>query len=137
MHCITVLYPKVPGTTFDTEYYLDVHVPLAFRELKRRFGVTPVRVDCLTDCRSIRGAEAAGNSDYHAIFHMYFRTREDAERMIELRNSAESSSVELRADIRAYTNADLQGVVSQVQSRDVEELLARADVLVADADRSR
>ena len=131
MHCITVLYPKVPGTTFDTDYYLDVHVPLAFRELKRRFGVTPVRVECFTDCRLIQGAEGAGKLDYHVIFHMYFKSRSDAERMIELRNSAETSSVELRADIQAYTNAELQGVVSEVQSRDVAVLLAKADVLVA------
>jgi hypothetical protein len=133
MHCITVLYPKVPGTTFDVNYYLDVHVPLAFRELKRRFGVTPVRVDCLTDCRSIKGAEGAGSLDYHVIFHMYFRTRADAERMIELRNSAEHSSVELRADIQAYTNAELQGVLSEVQSREVTDLLAKADAIVAAA----
>ena len=131
MHCITVLYPEVPGTTFDTDYYLDVHVPLAFRELKRRFGVTPVRVECFTDCRLIKGAEGASKLDYHVIFHMYFESRSDAERMIELRNSAESSSVELRADIQAYTNAELQGVVSEVQSRDVAVLLAKADVLVA------
>jgi hypothetical protein len=133
MHCITVLYPKVPGTTFDVSYYLDVHVPLAYRELKRRFGVTPVRVDCMTDCRSIKGAEGAGNLDYHVIFHMYFQTRADAERMIELRNSAEQSSVELRADIQAYTNAELQAVLSEVQSRDVTDLLAKADAIVAAA----
>jgi len=130
MHCITVLYPDVPGTTFDTDYYLDVHVPLAFRELKRR-GVTPVRVECFTDCRLIKGAEGAAKLDYHVIFHMYFESRSDAERMIELRNSAENSSVELRADIQAYTNAQLQGVVSEVQSRDVAVLLAKADALVA------
>lgn len=131
MYCITVMYPKVPGTTFDTGHYLDVHVPLAFRELRRRFGVTPARVDCFTGCRSIKGAEGAGNLDYHVIFHMYFNSREDAERMIELRDSAESSSVELRADIGVYTNAELQGVLSEVMSRDVAALLARGDALVA------
>jgi hypothetical protein len=133
MHCITVLYPTAPDTTFDVRYYLDVHVPLAFRELKRRFGVTPVRVECFTDCRSIKGAEGAGSDDYHVIFHMYFASRADAERMIELRNSAEHSSVELRADIQAYTDAELQGVLSAVQSRDVADLLAKADALVAQA----
>lgn len=134
MYCITVMYPKIAGTTFDTGYYLDVHVPLAFRELKRRFGVTPVRVDCFTDCRLIKGAEGGDDaSDYHCIFHMYFQTRADAERMIELRNSGESSSVELRADIKAYTTVELRGVLSEVTSRDVPALLARADALVGDA----
>jgi hypothetical protein len=135
MYVITVMYPKVKGTTFDTDYYLGVHVPLAFRELQRRFGVTPVRVDCFTSCKVIAGAEGAGDAlDYHVIFNMYFNTRADADRMIELRNSQEGESPELRADIQAYTNAELQGVISEVQSRDVSGLLALADTLIKKGD---
>jgi hypothetical protein len=131
MYCITVMYPKVAGTTFDTDYYLGVHVPLAFRELQRRFGVTPVRVDCFTGCELIGGAEGTGDAlGYHVIFNMYFSTREDAQRMIDLRNSQEGESPELRADIQAYTNAQLRGVLSEVASRDVSALLALADELV-------
>jgi hypothetical protein len=131
MYCITVMYPKVDGSTFDSDYYLGVHVPLAFRELQRRFGVTPVRVDCFTSCELIGGAEGAGDVlGYHVIFNMYFRTRSDAERMIELRNSQEGESPELRADIQAYTNAQLRGVLAEVATRDVPGLLALADRLV-------
>jgi len=46
----------------------------------------------------------------------------DAERMIELRNSAESSSVELRADIQVYTNAELQGVALRWIERALRDL---------------
>jgi hypothetical protein len=134
MYCITVMYPKIPGTTFDKDYYLGVHVPLAFRELERRFAVTPVRIDCLTDCRMIGGAEGGeGATDYHCIFHMYFRSREDAERMIALRNSQDDASVELRADIKAYTDAELRAVLSEATSRDVPALIARGEALVAAA----
>lgn len=133
MYCITVMYPKVEGTTFDTAYYLGVHVPLAFRELKRRFGVTPVRVDCFTGCKVITGAEgSAAVLDYHTIFNMYFQSLADAHRMIELRNSSEGESPELRLDIQAFTNAELTGVLSEVQSRDVAGLLALADTLVSE-----
>jgi uncharacterized protein (TIGR02118 family) len=40
MDCLTVLYPNKEGATFDFEYYLQQHIPMANGLLGREFKVS-------------------------------------------------------------------------------------------------
>lgn len=120
MICITVMYPKLDGSSFDASRYLHGHIPLAFGLLRERFGVAPLRVEVLTDCREIGGSEGAG--EYHCICNMYFRTRADAECLIALRDLDEATAAMLRESIAKFTTLVPRALICEVRSGDAAAL---------------
>jgi uncharacterized protein (TIGR02118 family) len=61
---ILLLYPRAPGTTFNTNYYLNHHIPLA-KEIWSQYGFS---VHSLTEMDS--------DSDYHLTGVLAFETEE-------------------------------------------------------------
>ncbi|OAA25865.1 hypothetical protein UG55_101966 [Frankia sp. EI5c] len=78
---LSVLYPKTEGATFDHDYYLNSHIPMACR----MWGLTQVEVD-----RGIRGP-------YVAAAHFRF------ESMDELKKAMSADSSEISSDLANYT----------------------------------
>jgi uncharacterized protein (TIGR02118 family) len=90
MFCVSVLYPANSTSTFNLDYYLDSHIPLAKRLLSPH-GLQRVEV-----ARSL-GAFSPGNSaPFHTIGQLYFATLEGLERGLAL------AAPELIGDIPRY-----------------------------------
>jgi len=99
---LTVLYPASPGSTFDWDYYLGQHLPVARRLLGAR-GLVRIEVD-----RGIGAFPPGTPSHYHAIGHLYFET------MLHLDNALAATAPDLIADQRKYFSGDSVVQVSEV-----------------------
>ena len=55
MYCITVVYPRTDGASFDFDYYLASHMPL----VERRFGENLVRYEVRKGVASPDGSPAS------------------------------------------------------------------------------
>lgn len=99
---LSVLYPAIPGSTFDWKYYLGPHLALA-RRLLGTLGLVRIEVD-----RGIGAFPPGTPSHYHAIGHLYFTT------MQELDNALAATATELIADQRKYYSGESVVQVSEV-----------------------
>jgi uncharacterized protein (TIGR02118 family) len=89
MHCMTILYPNKVDATFDFEYYMQKHIPLANGLLGHEFKVT----------RGMSSAQG-GQPPFVCIARMDIGTV--AEFMPVLTQHVE----ELANDIPKYTNVE-------------------------------
>ena len=81
MHCVKVLYPNTPGSRFNLDHYLKVHVPLGLSLLQLHCGVVPIRIEAAANPYSlVEGARPP----YHMIFSAYFTTKAEAESFKQL-----------------------------------------------------
>ncbi len=55
MYCISILYPKKDGSTFDFDYYAKKHIPMATRFL----GANTVRAEIRKGVASPDGSSAS------------------------------------------------------------------------------
>ena len=69
---ISVMYPAVPGSNFDWDYYLGKHLELAHELLDPR-GLVKLEID-----RGISGLRPGAPPPNHAVGHLFFRTMEEA-----------------------------------------------------------
>jgi uncharacterized protein (TIGR02118 family) len=123
MHCVSLMYRKTETSTFDINYYANVHIPLAFALLQQHFGVTPLKGELFGEGFRMGTSDSA---TYHCIFNMYFRTREDAERLLELRNlQGQKAPSERTVDIRKFSSSDPEAYISEVTSLDTESTLIK------------
>ena len=99
---LSVLYPAIPGTTFDLEYYLGPHLVLARKLLGAR-GLVRIEVD-----RGIGAFPPGTPSHYHAIGHLYFET------MLHLDTALALTAPDLVADQRKYYSGESVVQVSEV-----------------------
>jgi uncharacterized protein (TIGR02118 family) len=99
---LSVLYPAIPGTTFDWEYYLGPHLVLARKLLGAR-GLVRIEVD-----RGIGAFPPGTPSHYHAIGHLYFET------MLHLDTALAATAPDLVADQRKYYSGEPVVQVSEV-----------------------
>lgn len=97
-----VLYPALPGHTFDFDYYLQQHVPMA-RRLLEGTGLVRLEVD-----RGLSGEELGTPPRYACIAYLYFRSQEDYERAM-----GEHGEV-LGRDVPNYTSVEPFVQVSEV-----------------------
>jgi hypothetical protein len=129
MVCLTILYPRLEGTRFDSAHYLGVHVPLAMHFLQRRFGVLPSSVEVLNNCIEIHGAEDGAR--FHCVCNMHFNSREDASCLVEMRDLEHEISAMLRDDISKYTEVAPRAFIADSSRLDLQAVLAQADTLIA------
>lgn len=93
---VTVLYPNKPGSRFDVDYYLNVHMPLAIKRLDPVLKGVSVEI-------GVNGGTLDQAPPYAAIVGF---TCESAQAFNE---AFEPHSAELMADILNYT--DIEPVV--------------------------
>jgi len=109
MYCVRIMYPALPGTTFDYDYYLANHVALGVGLLKKHGGVSPVRVE--VDIHPFGLPD--GKVPNHAINSLYFTTREEAEGFIKL-FGIEEPVEEMKRDWGRYTSSPPEFMISEV-----------------------
>jgi uncharacterized protein (TIGR02118 family) len=73
MFCVSVLYPANSASTFNLDYYLDSHIPLA-KKLLTPHGLQRVEVT-----RSVALPPGA-SVPFHTIGQLYFATMQDLEK---------------------------------------------------------
>ena len=99
---ITVLYPNIEGKRFDTEYYLNVHMPLSIEKLGQ--SLKGVQIET-----GLSGAPEGIPPPFVAICHFLYETLEDF--LASFLPHAE----ELQGDMFNYTDIESIIQVSQVQ----------------------
>ena len=91
------MYPAVPGSRFDWDYYLGPHLELSRKLLARR-GLIRTEID-----RGIGGLPPGTPAPYHAVGHLFFLTLSD------LQSALAATAADFMADERNYT--DVRSVV--------------------------
>ncbi len=93
MFCVTVLYPKTTGATFDHDYYKNVHLPLVSEKLKP-FGLR--RMEVIRGIAAMAGAPAP----FFTISNYYF---DEADQFFDGMAAVGTAIIE---DIPQYTTID-------------------------------
>jgi hypothetical protein len=114
------MYPNPPGSAFNTEYYLNVHLPVAIGLLQRS-DIAPERIEILTNGHGMDGTVAG--APYHCVSNLYFRTLEDADKLLVALGSEEAARL-LQADWPNYTQAEPIAQISHCHSLDPAQLIA-------------
>jgi uncharacterized protein (TIGR02118 family) len=96
------MYPALPGSRFDWDYYLGQHRELARRLLSSR-GLVRTEID-----RGVGGIPPGAPPPYHAVGHLFFQT------MAELESALEATAGEFIADERNYSSAPSVVQISEV-----------------------
>ena len=99
---LSVMYPAIPGSRFDWDYYLGRHLELSRRLLNPR-GLVRTEVD-----RGIAGFPPGAPPPYHAVGHLFFRTK------AEMESALDATAGELIADARNYTDGPSVVQISEV-----------------------
>lgn len=110
MHCVKVLYPNTPGSSFNLEHYLKVHVPLGLGLLKKHCGVVPVRIEAAGNPRSL---VEGTRPPYHMIFSAYFNSREEAESFKKLFGVEEAVRLQ-KGDWPNFSQSDPEIIITEI-----------------------
>jgi uncharacterized protein (TIGR02118 family) len=95
---VSILYPRSEGTTFDIDYYVTKHIPLAQREMGD--ALKAVAVD--------EGVGGDNPAPYFCIGHLSFDSTEDFVAAI-------GAATETANDVPNFTNATPQLQISEVR----------------------
>lgn len=93
MTTVTVNYPNTEGSTFDADYYLNIHLPLVQEKLK------PALRGLMMES-GIAGGAPGTDAANTCITTMYFDTVED------FQNSFGPHAEEILSDIPNFTNSE-------------------------------
>ena len=88
---LSVMYPKGEGTTFDLDYYMKTHMPMAERDLG------PVRWN----------VDSGIDGPYMAVGNLYFES-------MEAFQTGMANNAGTMADIPNFTNAEPVAQISEV-----------------------
>jgi uncharacterized protein (TIGR02118 family) len=108
MHCVKILYPKAPGSSFNLKHYLDVHVPLGLGLLAKHASIHATKVDIDVNPKGFPRAEVP----YHALASVYFDKESDARGFLDIFANEEIFR-QLKADFPNYTKADPEIMISE------------------------
>ena len=89
---VSVLYPNCAGSTFDMEYYREVHIPMV--KAKLGSACLAVSVD-----HGMSGADAGSKPDFLALSHLTF------ESVSTFQEAFGPNAGAIMADIPNYTNS--------------------------------
>lgn len=114
MHCVRILYPKKPGSSFDWDHYYAVHLPLGLGLLAEHCGITPARVEV---DQQMSSDGKGGPSPYHCICSVYFTDKQQADAMVALFGIEEARRL-LSEDWPKYTELAPELLVCEVIEAD-------------------
>jgi len=99
---LSVMYPAIPGSHFDCNYYLGPHLELSRRLLNKR-GLVRTEID-----RGIASFPPGARAPYHAVGHLFFRT------MADMESALTAIAADFIADERNYTDCPSVVQISEV-----------------------
>ncbi len=99
---LSIMYPATPGSSFDWNYYLGTHRPLAQKLLSPR-GLLRMEID-----RGVGAFPPGTPTHFHAIGHLFFRT------MDEMQSALADTAAQFIADQRKYFSGESLVQVSEV-----------------------
>ena len=99
---LSVMYPALPGSRFDWDYYLGGHRDLARRLLGGR-GLVRTEID-----RGVGGMPPGSPAPYHAVGHLFFGS------MAKLESALQATAAAFIADESNYTDAPSVVQISEV-----------------------
>lgn len=132
MHCVSIMYPNPPGSAFNLQHYLAVHMPMGIGLLHQHFGIAPQRIEVLANGCGVDGAATA--APYHCVCNMHFDKREHVDRLIDLFGMEQPARL-LKADWPKFTQADPVVLFSRCQDLDPADLIANAPRVIEAATR--
>src|SRR5713101_6094016 len=98
---LSVMYPAIPGSRFEWNYYLGEHLELSRRLLNPRGLVTEVD-------KGIAGFPPGAPPPYHAVGHLFFRM------MADMQSALTATAAEFIANERNYTDSPSVVQISEV-----------------------
>jgi uncharacterized protein (TIGR02118 family) len=102
MITVSVMYPNSDGSTFDMDYYLTKHIPMAGQKLGA--ALKSVRVD-----RGLSGIAPGSAPAYHVMCHLGFDSVD------AFQASFGPHAADILADIPKYTSAMPTVQISEVK----------------------
>jgi uncharacterized protein (TIGR02118 family) len=99
---VTVLYPNKPGSRFDVDYYLNVHMPLSIRLLGLALKGVSVEI-------GLSGATPGSTPPYAAMVGFTCESVQDFAEAIAPHNA------ELKADVLNYTDIQPEFQISEIR----------------------
>ena len=135
MYVVHVMYPNPADSDqeFDTEHYFKVHMPMGVGLMCQEYGVKPVRIEVTSNTY---GADRThGSADYNCFGSVYFETKEEADRFIDL-FELERPRALLEADWLKYTPANPIAVLGEVTVMDPVEAIEQSIQVIADAEKA-
>ncbi len=110
MYCVKVLYPNTPGSSFNLDHYLKVHVPLGLGLLQKHCGVVPIRIEAAAKPYAL---VAGARPPYHMIFSAYFKTRDEAESFKKLFDVEEAVRLQ-KEDWPNFSQSDPEIMITEI-----------------------
>ena len=99
---LSVMYPAIPGSRFDWNYYIGRHLELSRKLLNPR-GLVRTEID-----KGLAGFPPGTPPPYHAVGHLFFRT------MADMENALAATAADFIADERNYTDGPSVVQISEV-----------------------
>jgi uncharacterized protein (TIGR02118 family) len=99
---LSVLYPAIPDSRFDWDYYLGGHIALAHRLLDP-LGLVRIEID-----HGIGSFPPGAAPPFHAVGHLFFHT------LADLQSALAANAMEFIADQANYTEIPAQVLISEV-----------------------
>ena len=130
MYVVNVMYPNEPGSEFDMQHYLDVHMPMGVGLLHKLFGVNPRRVEIQAETYGPDRTNATAK--YHCCCVLYFDAKEEADQFIGVFEN-EAAAAMLAADWPNYTVGEPVVVFGRAFDIDPDDLIARSENVLSKA----
>jgi len=99
---VSVMYPNVPESTFDWDYYLGPHIGLAKRLLLPR-GLKRLEVD-----RGVGAFPPGAKTHFHAVGHLFFSSLQEMEKALG------ATAAEFIEDQRRYYSGESVVQISEI-----------------------
>ena len=99
---ISVMYPVEAGNKFDTDYYLQKHMPMVRSRLSAK-GMVKAEID-----KGLAGATPGSPAPFAVIAHLYFKS------VNEFQAAFGAHAGEIMGDIPNYTDVQPQIQISEI-----------------------